>query len=202
MVDRKISEVVVELEAKVGRIAGIVQNTDNNIKLILDRLNRLSDKQKLLEPKAESVKALPQSIETRPAAMIAKPMRSEVTIEDSEELEEEFIHKGQRRGQRIPPPEQTSKVTVSQQLVLTNGKPVFLANISISDENGTLLKQVRTNNKGRWVAPLAPGRYIVKAVKRGEGQKIPIDLKYGIEIPDEPGPMEIPSPEMPAIYSE
>lgn len=60
-------------------------------------------------------------------------------------------------------------VNVSQQVIYKDGRHIFLADVEIRDEAGKkLIKQTRTNVKGKWIAALAPGNYIIKVSKKVE----------------------------------
>ena len=232
MADRKASTAILEMEIKLNRLAGLVQNTDNNVKLILDRLNRITEllnKQPIINiPK--TIQQVPeQSVPEQPSesflrrtaalqklreraqqpeeevthpAMKAEPKTYDdfgIDDEGNRELEESVVPTGRRRDQRIPPaPQKTGKLPVSQQLLFPDGKPLFLANIEIFDDKGLLIKQTKTNAKGRWIAPLISGYYTIQVHKKNsQDKKQVINMRYQIEVPPGDGqPLELPSPEI------
>ncbi len=197
--DRKISDVILELEAKVQKLVGVCQNMENNTKIILDKLNKLSAPQKTIVKTKEIV----QPAVGGPKSIVAVPAPPPLPVDPSNpELSVETVQKGKRRDLRQPvDPSQNKKVTVSQQIVLPNGEGVYLASVEIMDSTGNRIKQTRTNDKGRWAAPLEAGEYSVHILKRPtDTMKLPIDLKYKIMIPESTKPMELPSPVLGDIY--
>lgn len=223
MANRKASDVLLDLESRVVRLSGLVQNVDNNVKILLDRLNRqevnvvkppqrpapIPPQQHMMQaPVSAEAPDLPK-VQGRPQNLfVAKPVPEqpyELDEYGKPELMEEVVHKGKRRDLRQPADSsQSKKVAVSQQLLFPDGKPIFLANIEVMDESGQVIKQTRTNSQGRWLAPLEPGEYTVHIVKRmaAESKKPPVELRFQVQIPESGGPVELPSPELPEIYSK
>jgi len=101
--------------------------------------------------------------------------------------------RGNSRGQRGPKNTAGPKSSISQVLKSENDSPLFLANIEVFDESGTLINQTRTNTKGRWLMALAPGDYQVHVLKRfpPDSGKKPVDTTYQISIPPSDKPMEL-----------
>ena len=212
MEQRKISDVVLDLESKVRSLGGFTQNIDNNVKLILDKLNRLSSQLENLKgisaSPASSVvppqSRLKLSVDIPDDTLVAQPLYESSLSDDvsssDNELTEEVVHKGQRRGLRNPgDPSNTSKVVVSQQILFPDGKAIFLANVEIMNTQGLLIKETRTNPKGRWMAALDPGEYTVHVLKR-DNAKLPVELRYKIRIPQSKEPLALPTPELPDVY--
>lgn len=221
--DRKASEVLLDLENRVSILAGLVQNIDNNVKLLLDRMNRQARPQpqqpqqqpppapqqpEMWQPKRQAVSAeapdlpKPQS----PGRLIARPVTEQpYELDDygKPELMEEVVHRGKRRDLRQPADNsQSKKVAVSQQLLFPDGKAIFLASVEILDGHGQLVKQTRTNSQGRWLAPLDPGDYTVHILKRmgADSKKPPVEMRFQVQIPESGTPVELPSPELPDAY--
>lgn len=99
--------------------------------------------------------------------------------------------RGNSRGQRGPKIK-GAKCSVSQSLNSDNS-PIYLANVELLDENGSLINQTRTNTKGRWMMALAPGSYQVHVLKRfpSDSGKKSIDVTYPIVIPQSDKPVEL-----------
>lgn len=99
--------------------------------------------------------------------------------------------RGNSRGQRGPKTKGV-KCSVSQSLNSDNS-PIYLANVELLDENGSLINQTRTNTKGRWMMALAPGSYQVHVLKRfpSDSGKKSIDVTYPIVIPQSDKPVEL-----------
>lgn len=217
---RKVSDAILNMESKVDNIVSLAKNTDNTIKILLGRINDLS---KLLEPQLQQRRQQQQQFRENatnkstyiPAdngIIVAAPMTEELVEYDEfghPELSVEVLPKGQRRTSRaqMGDGDTGKRVSVSQQILSEDGKPVFLANVEILKHNPnpkrgdpieTLVKQTRTNPKGRWIAPLEPGEYIVHVVKRqsADGSKLPVELRYNVSIPNSDSPLELPSPQV------
>ena len=75
----------------------------------------------------------------------------------------------------------------------SDNSPIYLANVELLDENGSLINQTRTNTKGRWMMALAPGSYQVHVLKRfpPDSGKSMIDVTYKIDVPDSSVPLEL-----------
>ena len=65
--------------------------------------------------------------------------------------------RGNVRNQRGPK-STGSKSSVSQIIKRDDDTPIFIANVQVLDENGTMINQTRTNKIGRWMVALSPGK--------------------------------------------
>ncbi len=121
---------------------------------------------------------------------VARPIQSNTDDEDEDNMLE-ASSRGNSRGQRGPKTK-SIKCSVSQSLTKDNS-PIYLANVELLDESGSLINQTRTNTKGRWMMALAPGSYQVHVLKRfpPDSGKKPIDVTYPIVIPPSDKPMEL-----------
>jgi hypothetical protein len=219
--EKKISDIIFDMQTKINQLVGLYTNMDNNIKIILNRLNTQSKNNNLTENKQAirsagslSVSAIgvapavklppgPPIKEPEPEfdndVLVARPF-DESFDDDERELIEEVIPKGKRRDLRKPADStQGTKVAVSQQIQYNSGKVLFLANVEIIDvSSGQIVKQTRTNQKGRWIAPLDPGEYLIHISKRQvDKNKLPVELRYKIAVPNSSGPLELPTTEIP-----
>jgi hypothetical protein len=59
-------------------------------------------------------------------------------------------------------------------------RPLHLALIDILDSDNNIVKACRTDPKGRWIAPLAPGSYTIHAQK--SAGVVTVDHKYSIVV--------------------
>jgi hypothetical protein len=218
--DRKASEVLLDLENRVSILAGLIQNIDNNVKLMLDRMNRQAQvpraqqavpqpppQPEMWQPKRQMISAeAPDLPRPQTDKLVARPVQEQPYELDEfgkPELMEEVVHRGKRRDLRQPADSsQSKKVAVSQQVLFPDGKAIFLASVEILDERGQLVKQTRTNSQGRWLAPLDPGDYTVHILKRmgADSKKPPVELRFQVQIPESGRPVELPSPELPDAY--
>lgn len=138
---RTASEILLDLEEKINLLLGYAKNQDNNIKIILQRLNAM------------------------PAAKMEKEEKK--------------------------PKASPTRTTVNQMVLAKDGQPIKMANVEIFNENGFLEKATRTNNNGRWMAALPPGKYALSITKKGD--KLPLEITSNIEVEDTGGNVELPS---------
>jgi hypothetical protein len=216
---RSVSEVVIDLEQKVDTLLAYYRNMDANIKLLLSRSRQNLVSEKVVsnlsnagqgakfpgktpaKPAAKSTPAPKPTKPNLPQTNIFETLKARAGVTDDaelttehDELIEEAVHKGTRRGARTAT-KPSGKISVSQQVLNDEGGPVFLASVEILDMSGDLVKQTRTNTKGRWVAPLEPGQYAIHIVKRSQDKPV-IDLKFAVEIPESAKPLELDPPEL------
>lgn len=153
MADKKVSDIIIEMEGKMNELYAFVRSIDSNIKLILNNLNT------------------------------AKPVNvaqaKTVTVEAAESVV-------------IVNDENIPKRVVQQQVLLKNGeKPIILANVEIFNSLGGLQKKTRTNQAGRWIAPLVSGSYSIYIYKRKNAQFPDIDFKNTFVVEAGEGPIEL-----------
>lgn len=187
---RTATKAILEIEETLSKMSKFVQNTDNNVKLILDRLNKVT--KQLEENKS---KELPKE-KTKSKKIIEQPMVAEPFVQQAKsinELEEDPLPRHTKRRDSRVPVKKTLSVAVSQIIETPNSKPAVLAQVEILNSDGKIIKQTRTNTNGRWVAPLEPGFYTVNVLKRGDQSKKPMNTSFTIEIPEGDGPLELPS---------
>ena len=192
---RTATDILIEIERKQDLILGYVKNLDNNFKIVLARLNSNA-----MQPVVQAPVALPQpeprsalvkmeevkkvKFEDLPKTNKFQEMAKEVGIDvEEEELLEDPLPTGQRRGDRAQKTESGTRVAVSQQIEYS-GKPVILATVNVIDGTGKSIKMTRTNTSGRWTAALEPGMYTISVLKiSADSSKPKIDTSYLVEIP-------------------
>lgn len=209
---RKATDILLSLEAKISAMDGRFRNTENLLKILLSRINTVFKQpqapQELpkvinkdnfdLRPKTSAFESIAQKngveveesdIEEEDGLFVARP--ADLSADPSGEDMLEAVVRSNTRGQRGPKIKE-KKCSVSQ-LINRGETPLFLANVEILDENGTVINQGRTNSKGRWMIALAPGEYQVHVLKRfppDSGRK-PVDVTYSISVPPSDKPMEL-----------
>jgi hypothetical protein len=110
----------------------------------------------------------------------------------SSEMTEASKRSGKVRSQRSDPSEaNNSKPNVFQELKLKdsegNVKPLFMAMIEVIDADNVTVKTSRTDPKGRWIAPLAPGKYTIHVMKSTAN----IDYKYDVFVEPSSKPLNL-----------
>jgi hypothetical protein len=211
--ERKASDVLLELERKVDLILGYLKTIDLNNKLILNRLNRDAAAGVVASspppkpsglPRAEafvdSSKSTLPSLPTMPERKVSGPpltflsVSSDSGVEDptilKQEIQLELQPKGQRRDIRTPL-EPDKKVPVSQKVLYPDGKAVVLANVEIYNSAKELLKKTRTNNVGKWAATLDPGKYTIRVQKTGTNEKPAVERSFEVDIPVSEGSVDL-----------
>lgn len=114
----------------------MIQTVDMNHKLILDRLNRLVSN---------------SSVANKPSAPLLSPsaLNNDAPI-------------------MSPPPTNKSsskKIAVGQNVVDASGKPVFLAEVIISDLESSDIYRAKTSTAGKWSSHLPVGKFLLKISK-------------------------------------
>lgn len=84
------------------------------------------------------------------------------------------------------------KIPVVQRITDKTGKDLFMAKISVMDENQQLVLETKTNASGKWQAHLKPGTYIVHIVKTDTATKQKIEAKQTITVNPVNGTMQLP----------
>lgn len=255
---KKASEIILELQEQVKYLTRLVANQDNNIKIIIKKLNSINasaprpsagPSDKVLFDEVAEIKNVAQSTANNIIQQAVYPerqgagmkfaegadaialkaqhakqqvsqfdqMKAQAGIVDepddilsgvarkmddptSMELEEATQFTGKRRGQRVDRKSaQNSKVSVSQQLLDYDGKPLALATVKVTNHLGQPVKSARSNTKGKWNAPLEPGNYEVHVLRKfaSDPNKKPVEYRYTISIPiSDGGRLDLPPPDL------
>lgn len=171
----EISEKLDVLISKSDTIIKLYTNSDTNIKILLNRMNKESKKEiNNSDPIIEQVnlEEIKQSVEPLKVAgkqelpndgNVRRTSRSEI-LEDSEFIEvkeKEILNK---------------EVSVTQTVVIDNNKAAYIARVIIFKNSEKILNsadpltltkselfidEVKTNGVGRWQTRLKPGKYLV-----------------------------------------
>jgi hypothetical protein len=175
---RKATDILLSLEEKINTLTKIVAVYDMNIKLILDRLNKLNA-------------ALEQPEQTLSDRMIPEiyhspPVEAVIPVEDKPT--------GPRRTSRTEKSDISSdkKVPVSQRITDGTGKDLFMAVVEILSSDKTLISKTKTNAVGKWQAHLKPGDYFIHVVKTDTATKKKIEALQEINIPSSDAPVNLP----------
>jgi len=206
---RKASDVLLDIERGVKTLLGIFNTVSFNQKAVLNRLNNLEEKMDMLlagnvQPQQPSGPKIvnpnfPQASASKynfPPEFAAALKNStgqfddgvgEQQVDPGETLEEEVFHRGARRGLRDPgkPSVSFDRTIVNQTILFSNGEALPYADITITNSSGKKVLKSRTNNKGKWSAPLPTGGYNVYVTKRmGKEADKNVEITYEIDIPN------------------
>lgn len=180
--ERKATDILLELEEKVEKLLSYVVNMDNNYKLIISRLDHLKTGNVSVASSASQKQEVNIPLEKQPVKKIEEPITF-INVEDAE-----------------PKPNKSSKVRVSQVVKYPKDKGtkqnnVILASVKIYDskgvEGGNIVGDNRTDQNGRWKIDLAPGNYFVHIVKPASSQKPKIDHYFPISIDGEKSSLDL-----------
>jgi hypothetical protein len=218
---RKITDVIVSLENKVNILLGMVRAQDLTIKLISNKLNELISlghvQAHAQTPTKIQGSISVESVDTKIIPIIAEnnlPVAQEpdgfrrtsrpesYVVENKTPIQvptvsgqAEIIVPSENNKQEPLPnhPMEGNTIPVSQRVVDSNSKSIFLADVEII--NAATLQQVyktRTNGAGKWSAPLTPGDYRIFIRKRESLSKDKLEATQNIKVDGSNSPYELP----------
>lgn len=174
--NRKISDVVLDIEKKVQDLGAEVKLISSNLKIILQRSNLI------LEKVSSSV----QERSIKKEAISASPVQ-----EQKKKIKEKSL-------ENIEQSKTYKEITVSQKVLYPDGSPVILALVKILDlDKNDVTKSIigdkplRTFPNGKWSAIMKPGNYFIKIMKEPTNSKPMVDRFFEIEILNNKGSLEL-----------
>jgi len=100
--------------------------------------------------------------------------------------------KAPRMQQAQQPPNSNNKIAVQQRIVDKGGKPVFLADIEITNASNNQMEfKTRTNGVGKWQAVLPMGNYRVNVKKRESLTKEKIEITQNLIVDGSASPQDL-----------
>lgn len=191
---RKASDVLLSLEEKVNTLIKIVSVYDMNIKLILDRVNKIYSYIEIIkseDAKNDFIQSEREIIKTNADHLIAVAeapiVNKRVAI-----IDPPLSAPGPSPSDKSTEVGNDKKVPVIQRVVGEKGKDLFMAEVSVLNMNKELVLKTKTNAVGKWQAYLKPGKYIVHLVKTDTETKKKIEAIQDITIPDSSTPINLP----------
>lgn len=178
--ERKATDVLLDLEEKINKLLSYVVNMDNNYKIILSRLDALKN----VTPVALPVSSPTKKVEEN------KIIKSAPIKEDSVD----FVESSD------PKPIASNKIRVSQVVKYPKDKAAkqvnaVLASVKIYDsrgkDSGSVVAENRTDQNGRWKIDLEPGEYFVHILKPASTHKPQIDHYFPINIDGEKASLDL-----------
>lgn len=168
--ERKATDILLELEEKMNKLLSYVANMDNNYKIIISRIENL---------KNNSVSV----------ALSSNHVKEELTSNTVKNINENinFINVDEPDSKT----NKNNKIRVSQVVKYPKDKGVkqnnvVLASVKIYDSKGregnVVVGENRTDQNGRWKIDLIPGNYFVHIVKPASTQKPQIDHYFPISV--------------------
>jgi hypothetical protein len=208
----KLSEEISFIKDNIKNLFNFISNIDNNIKILINKISSLERKVESLEGhgtnsfKAQTPPLMPSvtTPDTLHKPSLKPALESLVKIGDGIDIKPKYkkpeVIDIVKEDVAIGP---TNARNVFQKISFHDGRPVYLADVLITDDSGKTIKQTRTNPKGKWIAPLHPGEYTIHIKKNADDEfsKLPLNLKFKIEIPfSEERDYELESPQVPHVY--
>lgn len=192
---RKISDIIVSLEDKVNSLLKVVAVYDMNLKNVLDRVNKIYKYISELEKQAEA--DMKNMQENKEPAIVSSP---EIFIDEEREIVAqrktsrvatpiELPVKEKKTAQQMGP---EKKVSVLQRVTDHTGKDLFMADVTIMNENKEVILKAKTNAAGKWQAQLRPGNYITHIVKTDSATKKKVEAMQNLTVADTNAPMMLP----------
>lgn len=180
--ERKATDILLDLESKMDKLLLHVANMDNNYKIIISRLDQIRNNNISSSVSSNiSEQALPQVSKSFNKEILEEPVNFINVIDSSPHIKHDKVRVSQ-----------VVKYPKSKNIKQNN---VVLAAVKIYDskgkEGGTIVGENRTDQNGRWKIDLSPGDYFVHIVKPASTQKPQIDCYFAINITDEKSSLEL-----------
>ena len=199
MSEKKISDIILDLESKIDYILESIKNIDFTNKLILSKLSKNNlyvekidtSNQFTFNKKNESGldsvdQPNPSHVKTdikQADQVVFKDADEQVVFKDVDEIVE--TKKTRKSG----------KITVEQFVSYPDGTKAVLVNVEIFNASNSLIKKSKTNSGGKWTALLDSGKYLIKLTKAPVNGKPAIQKQFEIDVvSNEQNIMELSSP--------
>jgi uncharacterized membrane protein YheB (UPF0754 family) len=197
--EKKVTEIIQEIKIEVAEILAYIRNMDLKYTLILDRLNKLtsspitpSNSVKLESPEIifpEHNPVVKSNLKSKLQSALEQAQRDQ---EDEDQIIVATQQDRKRRNLRQHAENQNRQIPTHQRIVYSDNKPVYMANVEIIDVvTQNLVKQTKTNQTGKWLAPLVPGEYQIKVSKGSNSLKSKVELDYRVTIPNQDSTVDL-----------
>jgi len=176
--ERKASDIILDFEAVQKRMEKRQIQMDQNVKMILNKLN-LSNSNVTSTPLVTAkpvIRPMEASVNSGVLSPVATPTIEDVTFPKAD-----------------APIDRMRKSVVEQRIVYPDGRPVILANVKVVEAEiiTNIIAKVKTDSHGKWHAQLYGGKYIVEVIKGPTAAKRGFKIEYEIEIPGDGQPSSL-----------
>lgn len=185
---RKASDIILALEEKVNTLIKIVSVYDMNIKLILDRVNKVSAYIDRIQAELDQEAAASTDINN--ATQIHVDADNNIPMSD---IPINNIRTSRTEPISDPNVSDDKKVPIIQRITDGTGKDLFMAEITVIDDNSKVILKTKTNTAGKWQAYLKPGNYTVNMIKTNAATKEKLEGKQHINVPSSNTTITLPS---------
>jgi len=210
--NKKASDVILEMNAKINSLLDMVRSLDLNMKIISNKLNLIQNKTSPYVAETQVIKTAPTII-SPDVELIKSNQLKEINNSESfskrgsrnDVSTEKFIAPKPIPAEKIivskkeevfkdynddPPLVEGALIPVSQKVYGENGKPIFLAEISIRNTKTNKIVKTKTSGRGVWQMPLEVGKYEIIVGKRLVNSKEKKEIKQIVVIDGTQVPFE------------
>jgi hypothetical protein len=188
---KSATEILIDVNNKVKLLLGYYKNMDNNIKLILSKMN--SEVKEVAKPKElAEVKGVSNSN----SETIVIPKRNGLVSLEGQQLNNN-VSSNQKtetlNSQKVQTDNRTFSIT--QTVQKADGSPIKLAGIEIKDLDGNTLHQTRAQTNGKYIIPnITAGSYKLRVFKlNGSKGKVEFISDLKISPPESGNVVELSS---------
>lgn len=197
MVERKASEILLEVEQRLKAIETLLKLQEFQNRLIIDNFNKLL-RQNLQQDirvatQADIMPALPQAAENpnNSKKLMKIDFSSPVPSNLKPLLDTDLKSIDINDGVSMLNPE--IKIPVTQKIIMFDGNPMSQAKITIKDDKKNFVKRVDSSMNGRWQVVLPPGKYSAHICGKHLGNTL--EATQPFEVPIMSSPLELPPPQ-------
>lgn len=184
MTERKATDILLDLEGKIDKILAYVATIDLNYKLLLNRIGSFPQ-----DP-------LPTNT-TNKAVLLQEENKINKQVQEQEviftDVDQDSVDDKSNKKRTSRATTDGKLVPVQQRIIYPDGSNVCVAKVEIKDTDNKIVKQMRTNNVGKWILSLQPGTYNVSIAKMRSTNKPEVDINYNITVPDSDAVVELPA---------
>ncbi len=199
--ERKATDILIALEQKIDNLTKLMYNIDLSNKIILDKFSKLNstsqfelnnnDKQELHNKPSVSQQNIINAVAVS-ESIPTKVESNKIDIVQAVQEEPKKIIVKSSQDKKPETAKTDKKVPVIQRVTDNNGKDLFMADVSILDENNDLVEKIKTNATGKWQVQLRPGKYIIDIVKTDNVTKNKLQSVQEIIVPEINEPYKLP----------
>lgn len=206
---RKASDVLLSLEVKINNLTKIISVYDMNIKLILDRVNKVYNYIEKLqnEMQAETSETQNNDVSFQDHEVVQSSGDNLITVTENPighrrtSRPDTYVRKDSAASSDAEPnytnaPKDSSsdkKIPVIQRVTDPTGKDLFMAEVTILNDQKELVLKTKTNAAGKWQAYLKPGMYVVNIVKTDTATKKKFEALQDITVNDSSTILTLPT---------
>jgi hypothetical protein len=184
-IKRNASDILLELENKINNLISTVNLCNANNQFILNTVNTLRKELVMKEHVDMKKDELYLNI-SKELIEIKKPtdMAQTTSVIAAKNMNKSMIkvNENEKSDKKIP---------IIQKITDEFSKDIFMADISIMDEEKNIVAKSKTNAVGKYTASLKPGKYTVRIIKTDTVSKKKFEAEQMIEIENSNAPLTL-----------